>query len=154
MGVNICCGRKIAVTKPFLNLLHRNPVCEHQAGARVPEIMKTDAPQTVCFQKLRKLLRHIMGLDKITNLVDAYISGILFIVRLPAEASVVVLLRFDGKQPFLDERNQRKCTHTGLGFGGICRDENVLIVEVHRCNGVPDDDGVVLKINPEYGGMP
>ena len=36
MGVNIGCGRKIAVTKPFLNLLHRNPVCEHQAGARVP----------------------------------------------------------------------------------------------------------------------
>ena len=23
----------------------------------------------------------------------------------------------------------------------------MLIVEVHRCNGVPDDDGVVLKIN-------
>ena len=60
MGVNICCGRKIAVTKPFLNLLHGNTVCEHQTGTGVPEIMKTDAPQSVGFQKLRKLLRHII----------------------------------------------------------------------------------------------
>ena len=69
----------------------------------------------------------------------------LLVVRFPAETSVVVLLRFDAKQPFLDERNQRKGSHTGLGFGGIRRHENVLIVEVHRGNGVPDDDGVVLK---------
>ena len=109
--------------------------------------MKTDAPQSVGFQKLRKLLRHIMRLDEITNLIDTDITCILFVVRLPAEPPVVILLRFDGKQPFLDERHQRKGSHTGLGFGGIRRHENVLIVEVHRCNGVPDDDGVVLKIN-------
>ena len=147
MGVNICCGRNIAVTKTFLNLLHGNTVCEHQTGREVPDIVKTDAPQTVCFQKLRKLLRHIMGLDEITDLIDADITCILLVVRFPAEPSVVVLLHFDGKQPFLDERNQRKGSHTGLGFGGIRCLENVLIVEVHRRNGVPDDNGVVLKIN-------
>lgn len=127
MGVNICCGREIAVTEPLLDLLHGNAVCEHQAGARVPEIVKTNVPQSIGFQKLRKLFRHIMGLDKITNLVDADITCILFVVRLPTEPSVVILLRFDSKQPFLDERHQRKGSHTGLGFGGICRHENVLI---------------------------
>ena len=94
---------------------------------RVPEIVKTNVPQSIGFQKLRKLFRHIMGLDKITNLVDADITCILFVVGLPAEPSVVILLRFDSKQPFLDERHQRKGSHTGLGFGGICRHENVLI---------------------------
>ena len=67
MSVNICRGRKIAVTEPLLDLFHGNAVCEHQAGARVPEIVKTNVPQSVGFQKLRKLLRHIVGLDKITG---------------------------------------------------------------------------------------
>ena len=97
MGVNICCGRKIAMAKPFLNLFHGNAVFEHQTGTGVPEIVKTNVPHTVCFQKLRKLLRHIMGLDEITDLIDADISCILFIVRFPAEPSVVALLCFDGK---------------------------------------------------------
>ena len=119
MSVNICRGRKIAVTEPLLDLFHGNAVCEHQAGARVPEIVKTDAPQTVCFQKLRKLLRHIMGLDEITDLIDADITCILLVVRFPAEPSGVILLRFDSKQTFLDERNQRKGSHTRLGFGGM-----------------------------------
>ena len=113
----------------------------------MPEIVKTDAPQAVGFQKLRKLLRHIVRLDEIANLVDEDIACILFVVRLPAEPSVVILLRFDSKQTFLDERHQREGSHTGLGFGGICRHENVLIIEVHRCSGVTDNDGVVLKIN-------
>lgn len=39
--------------------------------------MKTDAPQSVGFQKLRKLLRHIMGLDEITDLVDADVTSII-----------------------------------------------------------------------------
>ena len=88
-----------------------------------------------------------MGLDEITNLVDAEITSILFVVQFPAEPSIVVLLRSDGKPAFLDERHQRKCTHTGLGFGGICRNENMFPVNVHRENDVTDHDGVVLKIN-------
>ena len=92
MSVNICRGREIAVTEPLLDLLHRNAICEHQVGARVPEIVKTNVPQSVGFQKLRKLLRHIVGLDKITNLIDADITCILFVLRLPAEPSVVTVI--------------------------------------------------------------
>ena len=45
MGVNICCGRKIAVTEPFLNLLHGNTVCEHQTGTGVPLRYNYDKPE-------------------------------------------------------------------------------------------------------------
>ena len=45
MSVNICRGRKIAVTEPLLDLFHGNAVCEHQAGARVPLRYNYDKPE-------------------------------------------------------------------------------------------------------------
>ena len=45
MGVNICCGRKIAMAEPFLNLLHGDTVCEHQTGTGVPLRYNNDKPE-------------------------------------------------------------------------------------------------------------
>ena len=47
---------------------------------RVSEIMEANAPQAVCIQQLRKLLRHIMRLDEVSHLVDADITGELLMV--------------------------------------------------------------------------
>ena len=44
------------------------------------EIMEANAPQAVCIQQLRKLLRHIMRLDEVSQLVDADITGELLMV--------------------------------------------------------------------------
>ena len=88
-----------------------------------------------------------MGLDEITDFVDANIPRILFVVRLSAEALVVFLLCLNSKQPILDERHERKGSHTGLGFGCIRCNENMFAVDVHRGDSVTDDDGVVFKVN-------
>lgn len=45
------------------------------------EIMEANAPQAVCIQQLRKLLRHIMRLDEVSHLVDADITGELLMLQ-------------------------------------------------------------------------
>lgn len=147
MCVNICSGREIAVTEPFLNLLHRHTVCKHQAGTGVPEIMETDVTEAIGLQKLRELLCYIMGLDEITDLVDADITKVFPVVRPSTESSVIVLFCFDCKQPVFDKWNERKGSHTGFSFGRICRNKNMLAVEVYGCDGVLDNDGIIIEIN-------
>ena len=109
--------------------------------------METDVTETVGFQKLRELLSDIVRFDEIADLIDADIAKVFFVVRPSAEPSVVVLLSFDGKQTVLDKLNERKGSHTGFGFGRICRNNNVFAVEVDGCDGVFDDDGIIFKIN-------
>ena len=47
MRINIRDGRKIAVSQPLLNHLHRDTVCQKQTGARVAQIVKADVPQMI-----------------------------------------------------------------------------------------------------------
>ena len=115
MRVNIGWGREIAVTEPFLNLLHRHTIRKHQTGTGVSEIMETDVTETVGFQKLRELLSDIVRFDEIADLIDADIAKVFFVVRPSAEPSVVVLLSFDGKQTVLDKLNSGG-SHTGFVF--------------------------------------
>ena len=37
MGINIRCSAEIRVTEPFLDMLHRNTICQKQAGTAVVE---------------------------------------------------------------------------------------------------------------------
>ena len=39
VGVDVCRRRKVAVTEPFLNLLHRDTIGQEQRGAAMPEVM-------------------------------------------------------------------------------------------------------------------
>ena len=80
MGIDICRRGKVAVSQPILNLLHRDTVCQHERGTTMSEIMEANAPQAVCIQQLRKLLRHIMRLDEVSHFVDADITGELLMV--------------------------------------------------------------------------
>ena len=45
MGVNIGGGGEVAVTQPFLNLLHGNAVCQKKAGAAMPLRYNYDKPE-------------------------------------------------------------------------------------------------------------
>lgn len=54
MAVDIRRGADVAVTQPFLDLLHGHVVGQQQRSAAVPEIMKTNVTQIVLFKQLRK----------------------------------------------------------------------------------------------------
>ncbi len=42
MGINVGSGRKIAVTKPKLDLLETDPIGQKQAGAAVPKLVEAE----------------------------------------------------------------------------------------------------------------
>ena len=78
MRVDVCRGGKVAVSQPFLDLLHRHAVGQHQRSAAVSQIMEADVPQAVGLQQLRKAGRDIVWLEDCTNFVDADIAQIVF----------------------------------------------------------------------------
>ena len=45
MGINIGSCGKIAVSKPLLNLFHRNAICQQQAGTGMPLRYNYDKPE-------------------------------------------------------------------------------------------------------------
>ena len=47
MGVDVGRGGDVAVTQPFLDLLHGHALFQQQAGAGVAQIVETDLPQAV-----------------------------------------------------------------------------------------------------------
>lgn len=52
MGVDICRGRKIAVSQPVLNLLEGHAVCEKQTGATVPLRYNKDKRKNPVFSRV------------------------------------------------------------------------------------------------------
>lgn len=59
MRVNIGCGGEITVSEPVLDLLHRNVVCQQQAGAAMTEIVEAYPSKSIILQKLWKSGRYI-----------------------------------------------------------------------------------------------
>lgn len=102
MGVNIGGGGEVAVTQPFLNLLHGNAVCQKKAGAAMTQVMKADRTQTVFLQQLRELLGNVVGADDVPDLAHTQIAQILPIVAFTAQAAVGVLLAFQHQQAVTD----------------------------------------------------
>ena len=68
MGVNIGGGGEVAVTQPFLNLLHGNAVCQKKAGAAMPLRYNYDKPE-------KPRIRWLPMQAAATQMVRAKISG-------------------------------------------------------------------------------
>ena len=51
MGVNVGGGGEIAVTQPFLNLLHGDTVCQKKAGAAMPLRYNNDKQKKPLFSR-------------------------------------------------------------------------------------------------------
>ena len=76
MCINVRRSWEIAVTKPFLNLLHRHTVCQKERSTAMPEIVIPDLSHSLCLEQFRKTLCGVVGLDQIANLIDTYILKI------------------------------------------------------------------------------
>ena len=67
---------KIAVSKPFLNLFHRNAICQQQAGTGMTQVVKSNWPQTKVtedqFERVRDIVRH----EQISHCIHADILQI------------------------------------------------------------------------------
>ena len=67
MAVDVRRGGKVAVTQPFLDLLHGHVVGQQERGAAVPEIVKTDSAKAVLLKKLRERRGQIMRRNQSTS---------------------------------------------------------------------------------------
>ena len=69
MSVYISRGAEIAVTEPFLYLLHLDSVCKKETGRAMTKIMETHMSETMFLQEFRKLTGDISGLHTFSKLV-------------------------------------------------------------------------------------
>ena len=124
MAVDIRRGADVAVTQPFLNLLHGHVVCQQQRGAAVSEIVETDMPQTFHFQQLTEIAAQVAGIENVPHCIHKHITVIFPVVTVAADPLVFLLLFLQGQQLFPDVGDQRKRAQTGdlppRGRSGLC----------------------------------
>ena len=67
MAVDVRRGADVAVTQPFLDLLHGHIVGQQERCAAMPEIVKTDSAKAVLLKKLWERRGQIMRRDQSTS---------------------------------------------------------------------------------------
>ena len=60
VGIDIARCAYIAVTEPFLDLLHRHLFRQQQRRTGVPQLVEADMPESVFLQQKREVLRNIV----------------------------------------------------------------------------------------------
>ena len=55
----------VAMSEPFLNLLHRHALCKEHRGAGVAQIVESDLLQVMLLQKLSKVSGYEVGIVKL-----------------------------------------------------------------------------------------
>ena len=146
MRINIRGGREIAVSQPLLNHLHRDTVCQKQTGARMTQIVKTDAPQMIILQDNLERIGEIIRLEQIAHCVYADVVCVFFVVAPTAQLAVFFLFLLQGQQPFPENRYKRQGALAGFCFCVIGFYKNFFSIQPNRCDRVADFKGVLLKV--------
>ena len=92
MRVDIGCRGKVAVTKPFLNLLHRHTVRQQHARAAVTQIMETNGSKSIASQQIAETGRHIIRINQATHLINANVSKIVLAIATSGQSAIFFLL--------------------------------------------------------------
>ena len=108
MCINVACRADVAVPQPLLNHLHRDTVCQKQTGARMTQIVKTDAPQMIILQDNLERIGEIIRLEQIAHCVYADVVCVFFVVAPTAQLAVFFLFLLQGQQPFPENRYKRQ----------------------------------------------
>ena len=84
MRVDICCCREVAVSKPFLNVLHRNATSQQQTRTAMPEVVKANLSKAIPLQQLWELCGDVVWLEAISNFIYTDVFQKLLIIGAPA----------------------------------------------------------------------
>ena len=132
--INVGRGADVAVTKPLLDFFHRHTVCVKHAGVGMPEIVKTDRPQAVLFQKSRKRLRQIAGLDRLAHIVHVNVIEVILTIAVSADLSIQLLLLPKRQKKILKLRDNRKRAAARFRFRPVFADRFGFTVYHRLCN--------------------
>ena len=108
MAVDIRGCADITVPEPFLDLLHRNIVCEKERSTAVPEIVKANMAKAVALQNPAEIIGYRMGCENVTHWIYKYIAFIFSVVTVSADLHILFLLLFEIQKLFPEIADQRE----------------------------------------------
>ena len=147
MRIDIGGGGKVAVAKPFLDLLHGDAVGQQQTGTAVTKIVIANFPQAVFLQKLCKGFGEIMRGEQPSHFIHTDVPQIVLVIAFVAHTLKFVLLLLFMLQKLLESRDQGQRSHAGFRFGYVLRLLYLLSVKVTGYNRMPDGDRVILEVD-------
>ena len=74
-------GTHIAMSEPFLDLLHWHALCEEHRGAGVAKIVEADLLQVMLLQQLSKASGNEVGIVQLAKSIHADVVGVFLGVR-------------------------------------------------------------------------
>ena len=113
----------------------------------MPQIVKTDLPQSVLLQNQRKMLCDITGFHELTDLVDIDITGVFFAIGTPAQFLIQLLLRFQTVQQFFKRRDKRQTAVAGFRLCPILLDDFAFAIYGRLRDGMPDSNGFLFEVD-------
>ena len=100
--------------------------------------MQADDPHVVLLQQSPETVGQRVGLEPFSQFIDADVIQVFGAVGAPAELAVTRLFLLLSQQELPKAVYQGQRTHTGLGFGGIRRNLQVLSIHVASCDRTLD----------------
>ena len=143
--VNIRRRSNVGMPEPFLDLLHRHAVGEHQRRAGVPQIVKADLPQSVLLQEPPERFGDPVRFKELSHLIHENVSVVFVIVAVAADALVYRLLFLQSHEPFLELTDKRHGAKTGIRFRFVRLNEDPFAVQFGTRHGVPYRDRAALE---------
>ena len=83
MRVDIRRCREVAVSKPFLNILHWNAAGQQQTRTAMPEVVKANFSKAIPLQQLWELCGDVVWLEAIPNFIYTDVFQKFFIIGAP-----------------------------------------------------------------------
>ena len=76
VAIDIRRGAHIAMSEPFLDLLHGDSLCEEHRGAGVPQVVEAYLLQLMLFQKLSEVFGDKVGIVEFPESIHADVVGV------------------------------------------------------------------------------
>ncbi len=113
----------------------------------MPQIVKTDLPQSVFLQNIGKALCEIARLDQFPDLIDIDIVSVLGAVRPSAQLAVLLLLCFQTVQQFFKRRDKRQTAVAGFRLCPILLDDLALAINGYLRDRMTNGDRLFLEVD-------
>ena len=141
MTVNVRGGFDVAVTQSLLHILERKTHAQQIAGRAVPQLMETNLRQPMLFEKLLKLVRHVIR-GKRSAITPAK-QIVTFVISVAEKCFVFLLLGLQLKQEFFYIRRHGEGAPAGIVLG-------LFLCDNGRDSGYTRDYYTVKYDNPGY----
>lgn len=126
VAIDICRGTHIAMSKPFLDLLHWHALCEEHRGAGVAKVVESDLLQIMLLQQLPEVSGDEVGIVELAECIHADVVGVLLRVRRAHHLFHLFLLLAMTYQFASHEGLQRQRAVGGFCFQSVLGDDSFL----------------------------